>query len=78
LFFVEPDMRGTALGHILLKACLAHARAMGAARITLWTHESHTAACCLYAKTGFRLTTSTPVHNFDVDLVEQQWEIALR
>lgn len=24
-----------------------------------------------------RLTASTPVHNFGVDLIEQQWEIAL-
>jgi hypothetical protein len=42
--------------------------------MTLWTHESHRAACALYAKNGFACVRSEPVRSFGVDLVEQAWE----
>jgi GNAT superfamily N-acetyltransferase len=77
LFFVEPAARGQGLGRTLLGLCLDHARAAGFRRMTLWTHESHRAACALYAGTGFRIVSSRPVRNFGCDLVEQAWEIAL-
>jgi len=78
LFLIEPEARGQGLGHRLLDACLAYARNKGYRRMELWTHESHAAACALYAKHGFRLVRSEPVRNFGRDLVEQSWEIDLK
>jgi GNAT superfamily N-acetyltransferase len=78
LFLVEPEARGTGLAQRLLAACLGFARNAGYARLTLWTHESHRAACALYARTGFRLTAARPVRSFGQDLVEQTWDIPLQ
>ena len=78
LFLVEPEARGTGLGRRLLAACMDHARAHGFRRMSLWTHESHRAACALYRSAGFVCTESKPVRSFGVDLVEQSWEIALQ
>lgn len=74
LFLVEPDARGQGLGARLLAACLGWARARGYARMALWTHESHRAACALYARDGFTLRSSRPVRRFGRDLVEQHWD----
>jgi len=41
----------------------------------LATHESHRAACALYARNGWRIATSHPVRSYGCDLVEQTWEI---
>jgi GNAT superfamily N-acetyltransferase len=73
LFLLEPDVRGMGLGRGLLGACLDFAREAGYARMTLRTHESHRAACALYARTGFACVGSRPVRSFGVDLVEQEW-----
>ncbi len=70
-------MRGQGLGRRMLVHCMEFARAAGYARMELWTHESHKAACALYAAHGWRLTASKPVHSFGVDLVEQSWKIDL-
>lgn len=75
LFLLEPKARGLGLGQRLLSACLAYAREKGYEKLGLWTHESHRAACALYAKNGFTLVDARPVHNFGRDLVEQSWEI---
>lgn len=77
LFLLVPEARGKGLGHRLLTTCMDHARAKGFKRMQLWTHESHLAACALYAAHGWRLTSSNAVHSFGVDLVEQAWEIDL-
>lgn len=77
LFLLEPDLRGHGLGARLLEQCLSFAEGAGYCEMTLWTHESHRAACALYAKTGFVLDASRPVHSFGQDLVEQSWSIAL-
>ncbi len=77
LFYLEPEARGLGLGQRLLDACMEFARAAGYRRMTLWTHESHRAACALYAKNGFSCVRSEPVHSFGVDLVEQEWTRAL-
>lgn len=77
LFLLEPRARGRGLGRRLLSACMGFARAAGYRDMVLWTHESHRAACALYAASGWRLTESVPVHSFGVDLVEQSWRIDL-
>ena len=55
LFLLEPEARGRGLGRRLLETCLGFARDAGYRRMTLWTHESHRAACRLYAANGFLL-----------------------
>lgn len=77
LFILAAEARGQGLGRRLLEACMGWAREKGYRRMVLWTHESHEAACALYAGTGWRLVRSTPVHSFGVDLVEQAWEVDL-
>lgn len=74
LFLLTPAARGKGLGRRLLDTCMSYAKARGYARMQLWTHESHAAACALYEKTGWRLVSSKPVHSFGVNLVEQSWE----
>lgn len=77
LFLLVPEARGLGLGQRLLDLCLGYARERGYRRITLWTHESHRAACALYAKNGFSLDEARATHSFGVDVVEQQWSRAL-
>jgi GNAT superfamily N-acetyltransferase len=73
LFLVEPAARGRGLGRQLLATCTDFARRTGYRRMTLWTHETHRAACRLYAADGFVCTDSRPVRSFGQDLVEQTW-----
>ncbi len=75
LFLVVPEARGHGLGRRLIAACMDWAKAQGYARMELWTHQSHKAACALYAAHGWRLVRSEPVQSFGVALVEQSWEI---
>ncbi|QQA41821.1 GNAT family N-acetyltransferase [Pelagovum pacificum] len=77
LFLIVPEARGQGLGHMLLDQCMSFAGDAGYRRMELWTHESHRAACALYAKFGWRLVDSHPVTSFGVDLIEQSWEIDL-
>jgi hypothetical protein len=56
---------------------MTYAKHKGYSSMQLWTHESHKAACALYAKSGWSLVSSKPVHSFGVELVEQSWEIEL-
>ncbi|MEC7258163.1 MAG: GNAT family N-acetyltransferase, partial [Pseudomonadota bacterium] len=57
--------------------CMEFARVAGYRDMVLWTHESHRAACALYAAAGWQLIESRPVRSFGVDLVEQSWAITL-
>ena len=77
MFLLLPEARGKGIGKQLLSQCMSFAKERGFARMTLWTHESHTAACALYARFGWSCTSSDPVVSFGVSLIEQQWEIAL-
>ncbi|MFQ6553203.1 GNAT family N-acetyltransferase [Aestuariibius insulae] len=75
LFLLEPEARGTGMGRRLLETCMAFARENGAGAMRLSTHESHEAACALYAKVGWIRVASRPVQSYGCDLVEQDWEI---
>ena len=77
LFLLVPEARGLGLGRQLLEACMGYARERGYKRMVLWTHKSHNAACALYAKYGFEITSEEEVNEFGVDLISQIWEIDL-
>lgn len=77
LFLVEPAARGMGLGKRLLRECMAYAKARGYRRMVLWTHESHRAACALYAAHGWRMVETVPGQAFSQDVVDQTWEILL-
>ena len=77
LFLLVPEARGMGLGKRLLARCMSFARDAGYREMQLWTHESHKAACALYAAAGWQLTESKPVHSFGQDLVEQSWRVDL-
>ena len=73
LFLLEPEARGLGLGRRMLREAMGWARARGYDRMALWTHESHRAACALYAAEGFALTASRPTCSFGRAVVEQEW-----
>ena len=73
LFLLVPEARGKGVGRQLLNQCMRYAGEAGYTGMQLWTHESHKAACALYARAGWTLTASQPVHSFGQDLVEQTW-----
>ncbi|MEP2031559.1 MAG: GNAT family N-acetyltransferase [Paracoccaceae bacterium] len=77
LFFLLPQARGKGLGKRLLATCMEFARSRGYKDMSLWTHESHTAACALYTSQGWACVASKPVHSFGVDLIEQSWHVDL-
>lgn len=74
LFLLEPAARGRGLGRRMLDLCLGFAREAGYRRMVLWTHESHRAACALYAAAGFRMTGENPAEAFGKAVVDQTWE----
>lgn len=73
LFLLLPEARGLGLGRRMLREAMGWARARGYGRMTLWTHESHRAACALYAAEGFALGAARPTRSFGRDVVEQEW-----
>ncbi len=77
LFLLTPEARGQGLGKRLLRDCMGYARETGYREMQLWTHESHRAACALYAAFGWELVDSKPVHSFGQDLIEQSWRVTL-
>jgi GNAT superfamily N-acetyltransferase/DNA-binding MarR family transcriptional regulator len=77
LFILLPQARGLGLGQRLHDTCLTFARQAGYRRMVLWTHESHVAACALYARNGWQLVRSVPSTAYGQDVVDQDWEITL-
>ncbi|SPF78431.1 GNAT family N-acetyltransferase [Pseudoprimorskyibacter insulae] len=76
LFLLLPDARGMGLGRKLIEACMDWGREAGYAKMVLWTHESHAAACALYEKLGWHCVASEPMQAFGADVVRQNWEIS--
>ena len=73
LFLLVPEARSRGVGRQLLAQCMSFARDAGYQGMQLWTHESHQAACALYARNGWTLSDSKAVHSFGQDLIEQTW-----
>lgn len=77
LFILVPEARGMGFGQRLHDTCVSFARAAGYRRMVLWTHESHRAACALYARNGWRMARSAPGQAYGQSVVDQDWEITL-
>ena len=77
VFYVVEEARGTGVAQALIEKCLSFARAAGYVKMVLWTHECLTAAGAIYRRNGFVRTQAQPVHLFGVNLVEEDWQIAL-
>ena len=69
---VAEDYRGQGIARRLLECCLAHAREVGAMRVTLVSSSRLTAAVRLYESLGFRhrpVPAGTPYQVADVSMV---------
>jgi DNA-binding MarR family transcriptional regulator/GNAT superfamily N-acetyltransferase len=77
LLYVEPAVRGLGIGRTLVDACIARARALGYAKLTLWTNDILVSARRIYEAAGFQLAAEEKHHSFGHDLVGQTWDLAL-
>jgi DNA-binding MarR family transcriptional regulator/GNAT superfamily N-acetyltransferase len=77
LLLVDPKGRGLGLGAKLVDECVRFARAVGYAKITLWTHSVLAAARHVYEKAGFTLTSSEPRQSWGKDVVAEFWDLDL-
>ncbi|WP_031075057.1 GNAT family N-acetyltransferase [Streptomyces sp. NRRL WC-3742] len=72
---LDPAARGRGLGRRMLEVALDEARARAYEGVLLWTIAGLEAAHHLYAKAGFALTVSRPVHKFGLDTLEQRMDL---
>lgn len=77
LLYVEPWMRGSGAGRLLVDACVTRAQALGYRRLSLWTNSVLVSARRIYEAAGFVLVDEATHHSFGQDLVGQTWALDL-
>ena len=77
ILLVTPEGRGSGLGQRLVDRTIEFARAAGYRRMVLWTNDPLAAARRIYLDRGFRLVDEERHHSFGVDLVGQNYALAL-
>lgn len=77
LLYVEPSARGLGIGARLVEECIAFARERRYKTLTLWTNDILVSARKIYVAAGFKLVEEERHHSFGVDLVGQNWNLAL-
>lgn len=70
-------MRAALVRTTLLREAVSFCRASGCASVVFWTASALTAAARLYATAGFRRTEERAGRRWGVDLVEEEYEMAL-
>lgn len=77
LLLLHPDGRGQGLGGRLVDTCVDFARAVGYARMTLWTTHLQVAARRVYLDRGFHLVDEEPHPGFGAGVTSQTYELDL-
>lgn len=76
-FLVDPAARGTGIGKRLMAEAVGFCRAAGYRSVILWTVSALTTAARLYRAAGFVKTYEHACTQWDVDVVEEKYELQL-
>jgi N-acetylglutamate synthase-like GNAT family acetyltransferase len=77
-FILDGALRGRGLGARWLGEAMDRARALGLARVWLWTLDGLDAAAALYARAGFATVEEVAAEQWGRRTVERRMELTLR
>jgi GNAT superfamily N-acetyltransferase len=76
-FLIEPEFRGSGLGHKLVAKVLEYCKKEHCNHVFLWTFQGLDAARHLYEQCGFSLTEEKENNTWKKQLIEQRWDLYL-